>query len=46
MSKSGSGIKIKIKVRFEKLCASGGESPPGLATKSLEFGVKTLNGKV
>jgi hypothetical protein len=33
-------------VRFEKLCASGGESPPSLAARPLEFRVKTTNGKV
>jgi hypothetical protein len=33
-------------VRFVKLCASGGESPPSLAAMPLEFKVKTMNGKV
>jgi hypothetical protein len=37
---------IKIKVRFVKLCASGGESPPGLKAKPLEFRTKEMNGKV
>src|SRR2546426_12031078 len=34
-------------VRFVKLCASGGESPPSpAANKPPEFGTKGMNGKV
>jgi hypothetical protein len=35
-----------LDVRFGKLCASGGESPPSPADRLLEFRVKTKNGKV
>ena len=38
--------KAERLVRFEKLCVSGGESPPSLVVKPLEFRVKTMNGKV
>ena len=33
-------------VRSEKLCAIGGEGPPGLVATLPGFGTKELNGKV
>jgi len=38
--------EIRIKVRFVKLCAPGGESPLSLAVEPLEFEAKAENGKV
>ena len=38
--------EIKIKVRFVKLCATGGESPLSLGEEPLEFEAKAENGKV
>ena len=35
-----------MKVRSEKWCVSGGESPPSLEAKPLEFRAKAMNGKV
>ena len=33
-------------VRSEKACVTGGESPPSLEAKPLEFRTKVMNGKV
>ncbi len=36
----------RMKVRSEKRRVSGGESPPSLEAKPLEFGAKAMDGKV
>ncbi len=42
----GGNEEGRMKVRSEKRRVSGGESPPSLEAKPLEFGAKAMDGKV
>ena len=46
MERGRKKVKGRMKVRSEKLCVTGGESPPSLEAKPPEFRAKAMDGKV